>query len=200
MTNTTSDPVVLEELQITQTTLDGIANLALGAADVDVPADCDSSPSIGCVAGVPTSPAGTVHVTASSIVTTPAGQDAWNATAHVGGTTVAPIPFTYSGVNCTVAADTSLGANPDVTVTAQLLVKSFPNPNGPKNYVQVANPIVSGMDTADLTIGGGGLCSLASFFLSTIDGHVEAALAAELSQNICGDPNTDGYIVCPPLQ
>ena len=198
----TNTELVLEDLPVvTQATAEEIANFVVDAqGGVAVPANCASTPAIGCVNGVPSNPAGTLEVTGHSLVSTPAGPDAWDAVAHAGVVTQAPIPFSYQGFNCTLAGNTALGANSDLTITAHLAFKSFPNPNGPKNYLEVSNANVSGLDTADLSIGGDSLCSLASIVLPNIVSQLQSNLAAALNQNVCGDPNSNGYIVCPPLQ
>jgi hypothetical protein len=200
----TNTDIVLEELTANQATADAVGNFLLaGDTEVPVAANCASVPSIGCVGGVPSDPAGMLDVVGSGGVLTPvAGQpDAWDGVGHVGVTTQAPIPASYQGVNCTITANTALGANPDLTVSARLTFKSYPNANGPKNYVEVSNAIVSGLDTADLSISGGNiLCSAASIALPSIVPQVQDAIAASLNENICGDPISAGYIVCPPLQ
>src|SRR5262245_8863554 len=148
----TNTEIVLEDLPATQATIDGIAAFAMGGgSDIPVPPNCASVPAIGCVNGTPTNPAGSLDITPNSAVATPNGPDTWSAVAHVGIATVAPIPVTYQGVNCTLSANTTLGSIADLTVTAQLTFKSHPNPNGPKNYVQVSNTIVTGGETADLS-------------------------------------------------
>ncbi|HEX5014790.1 MAG TPA: hypothetical protein VFV72_11610 [Candidatus Limnocylindrales bacterium] len=193
---------VLEELTANQATADAVGDFLLGGDnEVPVAANCASVPAIGCVGGVPSDPAGMLDVVGHSVVMTPGAlADTWDGLAHVGVTTQAPVPITYQGTNCTLSADTALGANPDVTVTGKLTFKSHPNVNGPKNYVEVSNTIVSGLDTADLSVGGGGLCSLASVVLPSVVPQVEDAIAASLNGNVCGDPLSDAYIACPPLQ
>jgi len=194
---------VFEDLTADQATADAVGDFLLaGDTEVAVLANCASVPAIGCTGGVPSNPAGMLDVVGNGGVITPvAGQpDAWDGVGHVGVTTQAPVPISYQGQNCTLSANTALGANPDVTVTARLTFKSHPNPNGAKNYVQVSNTIVSGLDTADLSVGGGGLCSLASVALPSVVPQIQDAVAASPNENICGDPLSASYIVCPPLQ
>ena len=59
---------------------------------------------------------------------------------------------------------------------------------------------MTGLDTADLSIGGGGLCSLASVALPSVVPQVQDAIASSLNGNVCGDPISDSYVICPPLQ
>jgi hypothetical protein len=202
VTNTDTPPIVLEDLAMTQATADSAADYLFdGARDIAIAPNCATDPSVGCVGGVPVSPAPQVHAVGTSVVATEVvGLDQWDVGAHVGLTSPAAIPVTIQGSACNLTFDTAAGANPDLLVTVSMTFQSHPNAQGPKNYIQLSNPTVSGLDTADFQLTGGLTCSLAQTFSSFIIDQLEAAIANQFGAAICGDPNSDSFISCPPLQ
>jgi hypothetical protein len=201
VTNLDTPPVVLEELTVDQATADGAANFALGGdRTVSVAASCGASPAIGCPGGVPSDPLPQVHVVGSNVVATPAGPDHWNATATVAANSVGSIPVSYLGADCGLTLNTASGASPTVQVTGTLDFLSHPNPAGPKNYIQLGNATVTGLESADIQITGANLtCQLGATLVNLVLPAIQDAVAEQLQERVCGDPNSDTFIVCPPF-
>jgi hypothetical protein len=202
VTNTEAEPIVLEELTMNQATADAAAAYLFdGAQDITIAPNCATDPSVGCVGGVPVNPAPQVHAVGTGVVATEVvGQGRWDVAAHVGLTSPLAIPVTIQGSACSLTFNTAAGANPDLTVSVQMTFLSYPNAQGPKNYIQLGNPTVTGLETADFQLAGGFICSLAQSFSGFILGQLEAAIANQFGAAICGDPNSSSFIACPPLQ
>ena len=201
VTNAEADPIVLEELTMNQATADAAAGYLFdGAKDITIVPNCATDPSVGCVGGVPVNPAPQVHSVGTSVVATEVGQDRWDTTAHIALTSPLAIPVTIQGTQCGLTFNTAAGANPDLTVSIQMTFLSYPNAQGPKNYIGLANATVTGLETADFQLAGGLVCSLAQSFSGFILDQLGAAIANQLGAAICGDPNSSSFISCPPLQ
>jgi hypothetical protein len=199
-TSIAGPPIVLEELTADQATADAVAGFLMPPTkDHDVPASCGAD-SIACPGGVPSDPLPQVRIQASNVTSVQVpGTSTWNSSATLAVTTLQLIPVTISGVSCTVGVNSANGAVPTFGGTAQLAFSSYPNPNGPSNYVAVSNADITGVEDADISVTGGGSCSLAALIISLIKPTLVDQIAAYLEGNVCGDPNSASFVACPPL-
>ena len=167
--------------------------------DLSVAPTCSGDVLIACPGGVPANPAAQVHVVGSNVAATPGGADHWNASADINLSSPLAIPVAVSGVSCNLTFNTAAGAIPNLDVTASLTFQSHPNPLGPKNYIQVGDADVSGFETADFQLTGNILCSLGGTFSSVIFDTAEQVIVDQVQGAICGDPNSDSFVVRPGL-
>ena len=201
ITGSDQPPSNLEPIPDTQANADAaLAYLIGGTRDVDVPATCSGSIIVACPGGVPSDPLPQIHAVGSNLVTDRVSDtDPWTANATLALNTLQPIPVSSSGVNCTVTYNSSGGSVPTVGLTGTLTFLSSPDPAGPTNYIAVTNVSLSNVETADIQIGGGGLCDFASAFLPLVSDFLVAMFQSYLEGNICGAPDPDVYMPCPAL-
>jgi hypothetical protein len=193
-------PLDLEPIPFDQATADAISNLLFGGTrDVDVPANCATTPAINCPGGVPAATPAQVHVVGSNVVATLVqGQNRYDTSATLDVTTVQAIPISGFGLECQLTVNTALGSNAHVQIQVPLQWIDFGS-TGDLNVVQVSSPVLTGLEAADISIGGSFACQVANFGLSFVLDILAQSIANQLSGNICGDPNSNGFIQCPPL-
>ena len=200
-TTIVAPPVVLENLTADQTTADSAAAFLLPASqDLNVVASCTGDPTIACPGGVPSDPLPQVQVQATNVVTTQVpSTNTWNGSATLQAATLQAVPFTYSGVSCTLTVNSATSGSPTLSGTWQQTFLSYPTPGGQPNYLAIGNVTITGLDTGDVQISGGFSCSLfgslTSFFIPTF----EAQIAAYVEGNLCGAPDPDIWMECPLL-
>lgn len=201
VTNLETPPIVLEELVMGQATADAAADFLLdGTRNVAVTSSCVGDAQVGCVGGVAVQPPPTVQVVGTNIVTTPLTADTWSTTATLAATTPSPIPVTVTLVGqCQLTIDTAAGASPTVQASSQLQFRSYPSPGGPKNHIAISNTTLNGLESSDIQISGSFGCSLLDAVVPLTLDTLTDSLAAQLGTAICGDPNGDSFIQCPPL-
>jgi hypothetical protein len=194
-------PPALEPIPNTQANADAaVAYLVGGTRDVDVPATCSGSILVACTGGVPSDPLPQIRSVASNLSATRVSDtDPWTATATLSLHTLQAIPVSGSGANCTVSYDSSGGSVSTVQVTGTLTFLSSPDPSGPTNYIAVSNVNLANIEDADIQIGGGGLCDLATVFLPYFHSYIVAMFQSYLQGNICGAPDPDVFMPCPAL-
>jgi hypothetical protein len=194
-------PVVLEPIPLDQATADTISNLLFGGTrDVTVPTNCASSPSINCPGGAPAATSAQVHVVGSNVVATFApGANRYDTSATLAVTTLQAIPvgIPIAG-DCLLSVNTALGSTPALSVQVQLQWIDHGG-TGQLNVVNVQNVGVNGLEAADISISGNLGCQVANLSLSFMLDLLAQSLADQLGGSICGDPNSDGFIPCPPL-
>jgi hypothetical protein len=195
------EPIVLEELAATDETADAAAAFLLPASkDHDIPANCASDPSIACPGGTPSSPLPQVRVQASNVVADQVpGTLRWNASATAAVTTLQGVPATFSGVSCTLSVNSGNGSSPTYQVTADMNFLSYPVPTGPSNHIGVTNVDITGVETADIAVTGGGLCSFAGSFVDQFIPVLEDQIATYVEGNVCGAPDPAMFMACPVL-
>jgi hypothetical protein len=199
-TNVVTPPIVLEELTADQSTADAVAAFLLPASrDVDVIASCSGN-LVACPGGVPSDPLPQVRLQASNVssVQVP-GSLTWNTSATLAVATLQNIPVTISGVSCDVSVNSANGASPTFAGAASMTFQSYPTAGGPTNYIAVGNASITGVEDADVTLIGGLACQLADAFKGFFIPILTADIATYIEGNVCGDPNSNGYIACPPL-
>lgn len=200
-TTVVAPPIVLEELTADQATADSAAAFLLPASqDLDVVASCAGDPTIACPGGVPSDPLPQVQVLATNVLTTQVpGTDTWNGSATLQAATLQAVPFTYSGVSCTLTVNSATSGSPTLSGTWQQTFLSYPTLGGQPNYVAVGNVTITGLESGDVQISGGFSCdlfgSLTSFFIPTF----ESQIAAYVEGNLCGAPDPDTWMACPAL-
>ena len=204
-TNVVAPPIVLEEIPATQQNADlAAAYIAPPSRDYDTPATCGAEPSIACPGGVPSSPLPQVHIEASNVAAVQVpGTTNWTMTSVLDVTTPTGIPFTYSGVSCTLFVDSGLGASPTfgprTKAVCAVHFAGYPDPAGPTNYIAVANANITGVETADITVTGGFSCSLLGSFANVFIPQLEVQIETYLEGNICGAPDPATFMPCPAL-
>jgi hypothetical protein len=199
-TNVVTPPIVLEQLVADQSTADALAAYVLPEArDYDVPAQCGAT-AIACPGGVPSDPLPQVRLQASNVgaVQVP-GTLQWNASGDLAATTLQAIPVTIEGISCDLTINSANGALTVFSGTAEFTFLSYPDPAGPVNYLQVGNANITGVEEADITLSGSFTCQLADSLKGFYIPMLVDQIAAYIEGNICGDPNSTGYIPCPTL-
>jgi hypothetical protein len=154
-------------------------------SSVDVPTDCAGSPPVGCSGGVPASTRPSLSVDATRFPGDPSWGIALNGdvTARV-RLASEPIAVALPGASCTVTVHSANGSVPTATVAFNLAVGS---PDGPLT----AGPVtVSGLESADYTIGGDFLCqtsnALSTSLLAQILTPALSGWAAVAASQVCG--------------
>lgn len=200
-TTIVAPPIVLEGLTIDQATADSAAAYLLPASrNVDVLATCAGDPIVACPGGVPSNPLPQVQVQASNVLTTrvPA-TNTWNGTATLSAATLQGIPATFSGVSCTITVNSATAGSPTLSGTWQETFGSYPLPSGAPNYLAIGSVNITGLDDGDIQITGGIGCSLATFLITFIKPQLEDQIEGYVEGNLCGAPDPDIWMSCPPL-
>jgi hypothetical protein len=200
-TTVVTPPIVLSPLTADQTTADGISGYILpGSRDYSVASVCTGDPTIACPGGVPSSPLPQVRVQASGVssVQVP-GTLEWDTSATLDVSTLQAIPFTYSGVSCTVSVDTANGSVATIQGTFHMSFLSYPDPAGTTNYVAISSANITGVETADVSVSGGVACSLLSTFASLFIPMLQTQLEAYIQGNVCGTADPAVFTACPAL-
>ena len=98
--------------------------------------------------------------------------------------TINPLAVTVEGFNCTIALDTTKGSTPDLTITSNVNL----NQDGTAGTTDIdpTNFTVSGLESADYTIGGDFECAVADFVpASTIEGLLASPISSALGGAFC---------------
>jgi hypothetical protein len=195
----TPPPPALEPLPDTQANADAaVAYLVGGTRDFDVSATCSGTILVACTGGVPSDPLPQIEsVAATASASRVIDTDPWTASATLAVHTLQPIPVSSLGVSCTASYDSSGGSVSTLQLTGTLTFLSTPDPTGPTNYIAVSNVQLSGIEDADIQIGGGGTCDLVTGFLPYFHDYLVALFQSYLQGNICGAPDPDTFMPCP---
>lgn len=188
----------LEPLPSTLETVQAAADsLFLGTHDVDMAPTCGSSLEIACANGVPVSPLPQVRVVGSAV--TASGSGPFVVQGNLAVISLQPIPIRGFGLNCTLSINTAPGANPTAHISATVNLTSHDDPSGLPNRLDLTNVNLSNLHSEDFAVGGGFLCSFASFgldfMISSVRESVERYL--ESSGALCGAPGPNLFIACP---
>lgn len=200
-TTVVEPPIVLELLTPDQATVDSAAAFLLPASqDVDVLPTCVGDPLIACTGGVPSDPLPQVHMQSTDVIATQVpGTNTWNGSATVQAATLQAIPITFSGINCTVTADSTWSGSPTLSGTFQATFQSYPLPTGQPNYLAITNVSITGLESGDIQVGGGLSCSLLGSLVTYIIPQLQDQLEAYVEGNLCGAPDPETWMTCPAL-
>jgi hypothetical protein len=100
-------------------------------------------------------------------------------------TTVNPLAITLDGFNCTIALDTTKGSTADLTIA--LPVDFTQDATAGTTKIALGSAAVSGLESADYTIGGDIECYVADFLpASTIEGLLATPLSGALGGALGG--------------
>ena len=191
--------------------------------EVPVPPDCSSNPTVACPNGQPADPpptldlditvhpgdsarsviqqTGTGYPTGSEFLGAGTGYDQASAVARFRLTTTAPIPFTYSGVSCQFALDTTQGNVPDLELSATLAKAIDSQTNqGEDGPPQVSNVSIGNLEGADVRVEGNFACQSSNVPLQAFYAMIQPALTSwyEAATRLCGTAGPYWWEPCPP--
>jgi hypothetical protein len=197
-------PVCVEPLPQTPATVAAGIDFLTASREVDIPANCEGNPAIGCPNGTPSSQAPRLAITrhAYSVTPNPDGTYAASATLSVAST---DIPFTFDtglgNANCTLRINSALGASPHVALTTRVRFDST-EPGGASDRLTAGDVDVQGLTVEDFEIGGHFACVVANFgvgfVVTTFTSIFEDTLADIAQTGWCGACGDALFGPCPP--
>lgn len=182
----------LEALPVAAATVQAAVDL-MTASPIAVPTNCGSSPSINCFGGS----AGTalslpVSHTTPIVVQVSPGVYTFGTDLTINSAT--NIPVTYSGVNCGIVLNTTSGTSPTVHLAGTATFTSNSSDNV-LNRLDIV-PVLSGVESADIGITGGPLCSFGSIFQAMVVDMMVQNFQS-LGGRLCGTPGPTLLGPCP---
>lgn len=131
-------------------------------------------------------------VTRGAVTTTPVATKEFTFSTDLVIASLQDGSITASGVTCGVGVNTAPGASPTVRVsgTATFITSAI---TGLTSRLQITSTL-SGLEDADITVGGGFTCEVASFFKPLVLSTMTDALAT--GGNVCGAPGPALLKVC----
>jgi Collagen triple helix repeat (20 copies) len=168
-----------------------------GVRDVEVPANCSGTPSVGCVGGQPVSPAPQIRISGTNVTATAvAGSSRFDVTATVSAKTLQGIPVSLSGADCLLNIDTAAGTSPTAQVAFPLDLVNREDPTGPPNRLVVGDIVINGLTADDFEITGGFLCQAADWGIGFFIGTITDSLADSIKTDLCGAPGPELFMPC----
>ena len=186
-----TDPLPqLESLPADAVTVQAAVDFVLHSPMI-VPSNCSGSPTINCVGGVPGAQIA-LPVSHTTPTVTELAPGIYTFATDVTLNSNQAVPFTYSGTNCTVTINTSQGTSPTVHVSGTATF--LENESTGKTYLSI-EPTVTGLEEADVAVGGESLCTLSSGFKGPI---IESVLQSieEKGGQLCGAPGPPLFVDC----
>jgi len=186
----------LEALPQTVETVQAAADFLLaGTHDFQVVANCTSTPTIACPGGIPSDPLPTVRMVGTNVIATGPNPFAFSADIRV--TTLQPIHISAFGISCNLNVETLGGSTAHVAGTA--VFSSHDDPAGVPNRIDIGTLNITGVEAADFSLDGGGLCIFASFGLSLLTETIVTTIEDYIAGygGLCGAPGPDLFIPCP---
>jgi hypothetical protein len=168
----------------------------LGAHDITIPPVCSGDITIACPGGTPADPPPVVHVTGSNLGIQDLGNDTFAISLDVTLQT-SDIAISGSGINCSLAVDTSAGTYPNATLSGDVAFLANAT-TGVTDRIQTTNATLLQFEAADVTISGSHLCEAANALKSVGLSFVKAQLESYLDKTICRAPDPAIFEVCPP--
>ena len=155
---------------------------------LDVPASCDSNPTIDCPGGVPLEPSDQLSVDSiRNVVAAPDHRYDITVTSRVA--TLEGFTMNHSGIDCNVSLTSANGTSLDWGIGTQL--NFFFDTTWGDRRIAAGTPSVSGVEGADYSISGAFLCQSGFITPAVIQGVYSATLDAYLQQvgnPLCADP------------
>jgi hypothetical protein len=183
-------PGTYDPLPVTTATVRAVLDIITASSTFDVSPSCATQPAINCPNGVPTPTQ--MHAEQVSVTISQATGTTFNFTVLGRMATVSDAVLSFGSTICGLNLDTTRFGAPTMTVTGTAVFDSNPPPD-PPNRVRFTNVNVTGIETADLIVTGGGICpSVASFAITGL----EQQLATKFSP-YCGAP---GAALLTPCQ
>ncbi|HYK10508.1 MAG TPA: hypothetical protein VEV39_06895 [Gemmatimonadales bacterium] len=163
-----------------------------------VAANCGGTITVNCSGGVPGSPVAVTVVRESLAVAGNPVALQVDITARLAVSTTVDIPLEAAGIQCGLAVNTAAGSIPTVGLTAHLDFGRLENTGQGVDEVYVTNVTLTDLESADVSLNGGTLCSTigagASFYLSTLTGM----FADGLKGVFCAGSGSVPITTCPP--
>jgi hypothetical protein len=160
------------------------ADLVLtGTRTYQIPPLCDANPTIACPGGQPASPSPEIELTGSGVTATPtADGTGFTVAGQLGARTLGSVPASYSGLDCTFDLDTARGALTVATVQFNLI--QVADATAPSAYrLDPRDLTLTGIETADVGLGGGFGCQTLSLALPFFIDSIIATLQAQLAES-----------------
>lgn len=159
-------------------------------------AQCGIATPLNCPHGSPAQPVYS-SMAFSNLTVTPAGADMFDVSVHI-GINSPPIPITVPVYgDCTFSINTDSGAVKGLSVTGVLHFERF-QPGDSIDAVALTSITTTGLDSSDVTLSGGGGCTMANLGLSVFSGTITTTLGTEWGNTRCAVPGGPGLIgTCP---
>lgn len=161
-----------------------------GVIDFPIPPSCGGNPSICCPNGQPSATCGPMAIDlnqqtgdAARLAITPVqSASRVDVTIRARVKTRNPLPITYSGIDCTVSIDTTRSSPADLRV--DLSITFTQDPTTGTTRVTASNTAVTQIDSGDISLGGGFLCSLGGTFISLFIGTLTDQIAGQIEDTV----------------
>tara|TARA_R110002073_G_scaffold142117_6_gene293857 strand:- start:8561 stop:12121 length:3561 start_codon:yes stop_codon:yes gene_type:complete len=162
---------------------------------IDIPPSCGSDPEICCEGGVPADSCGPLDIDLEAQngdlprleITPVAGSQRLDVTIRTRITSAAPIPVSYSGVDCDISVDTAGGSRDGITLTMDIELPQ--DPDEQTTRLEVGDITVDFQDD-DITIDGGFFCDgidsfLKGFIVDLLSDNISSLLGGSLGEQAC---------------
>ena len=164
---------------------------------IPVPASCSGSYQVCCPGGTAQSPCGPLAIdlvrqagdTPRLEVNPVQGNHQVNVIVRARAHTASALPIDAFGISCDVTVDTTQGNQQDVNLTMSLGLDQ--DATAGTTRIDVLDSGFTGLETADVDIGGGGLCGVANwdpvknYIIGQIQSQVTGLVQDSLSQALC---------------
>jgi len=157
--------------------------------------DCASSPAVDCPGGAAAPPV-PITLTQDSVEVQSLGPGDYGVTMFVAITTDT-IPVNLLSTDCTVTFN-STGDTIPIQVAIPVHIDSLVA-GDPPNRVSIGTLTLTGVQTKDVTVGGGFACGTYGGSLSFVPQILMNALSAPLIGTFCGAPGPALLEACPPV-
>jgi hypothetical protein len=185
----------LDSLPQTLATIQAAVDL-MTTGQINVYGSCSANPAVNCANGSPGLPI-PLALTRDSLSIVPGSPGIYNFAARVSVVSTMDIPFTYSGVACTMGLNTTPGTSPTIRVTG---TATFGRqlPGDSINRIDITNVSTSGVENVDLSLQGGIGCLLGNTPALNLAYQVLNQAFADAAPHSCGAPGPALLEPCPP--
>ncbi len=165
--------------------------------DLDVPNSC---PATDCVNGLPLAPANQLHVLSSRSLVEVMGAHRFDVTVTQAVTTLQEFRLTVAGSACTITITSANGLTPTLTTTVSLYFHM--DGTGYADRLYYSDIGMSGLESADYTVGGDLLCTLGAIVPTSLvrDAYVSTVEAYfnKVGPWFCPKPGPEYMGPCAP--
>ena len=167
-----------------------VGNAMNGVIDFSVPGSCSGNPKICCVNNQPAAACGPLQI---DLVKRPTDQPRLTLTPVQGANrldmtirarvkTKMNLPIEYSGISCNVGIDTTKGSQADLRIDAQIAFAQDTTVGTTR--IQASGVSVTQLESADVSLSGGILCSIGGAFIGAFTGTLQDQIAAQIQDTI----------------
>ena len=182
-----------QSLPVTEEVAQIAADLLLkGVRDLEVAGGCGANPGFGCSGGVPVTPTPEMQMTGLDVAVVKTAPRRYRASALVLLETPQAIPFTTSGLDCTL----SLGFTSYKELSVDLSWGNAEDSTRPPNRIALDNMVIQGVTAGEIAVGGALLCSVISGMLSPTIDMIISSIAEQMQGGVCGAPGPDLFMAC----